>query len=181
MQGKESPLFLSYFKKDGIEYLPGGVKSGFHHVDRNVHKTRLLRVKGKRVARIQEVTLSSSSLTTSDVFILDAGAKIYLYIGETSNMYEKAKGVEVAASLRLQNSIRDETDPSIITSQSEVVHIHEDPQNPAFWALLGGETSASPHMSLVFIWLRDISIHIYCADSLLFSRRTLYLLLTPST
>eukprot|EP01042_Synura_sphagnicola_P002196 gene2196-2624_t len=119
VQGKESPLFLSYFKKDGIEYLPGGVKSGFHH----------------------EVTLSSSSLTTSDVFILDAGAKIYLYIGETSNMYEKAKGVEVAASLRLQNSIRDETDPSIITSQSEVVHINEDPQNPAFWALLGGETA----------------------------------------
>jgi hypothetical protein len=29
IQGHESSQFLSYFKEGGIEYLPGGVESGF--------------------------------------------------------------------------------------------------------------------------------------------------------
>lgn len=31
-QGHESELFMSYFKKTGLEYLPGGMESGFHKV-----------------------------------------------------------------------------------------------------------------------------------------------------
>lgn len=31
-QGHESELFMSYFKKVGLEYLPGGIDSGFNKV-----------------------------------------------------------------------------------------------------------------------------------------------------
>ena len=34
-QGHESELFMSYFKKTGLEYLPGGVDSGFNKVRRH--------------------------------------------------------------------------------------------------------------------------------------------------
>ena len=39
----------------GIEYLPGGVASGFHHVTRDDFGTRLLQLKGKRTVRSQQV------------------------------------------------------------------------------------------------------------------------------
>jgi hypothetical protein len=38
----ESDLFLSYFKKTGIEYLPGGIESGFNIVKEKVFVPRLL-------------------------------------------------------------------------------------------------------------------------------------------
>lgn len=90
-EGNESPMFLSYFKKTGIEYLPGGVESGFNHVDRDFYETRLLLVKGKRTVRCTSVPVSNASLNTGDCFILDCGKSLYLYNGSDSNKHEKAK------------------------------------------------------------------------------------------
>ena len=36
VQGSESDLFMSYFKATGIEYLPGGIESGFNKVEKDV-------------------------------------------------------------------------------------------------------------------------------------------------
>ena len=92
VEGNESQLFLSYFKSSGgIEYLPGGMESGFRKVERDVWPTRLLHLKGKRTVRVREVSLSTSSLNQGDVFILDAGLKLYLFNGSQANKYEKAK------------------------------------------------------------------------------------------
>lgn len=55
-QEHESQLFLSYFKS-GVRYEPGGVASGFRHVDQNQAETRLFQVKGSRNIRVKEVSL----------------------------------------------------------------------------------------------------------------------------
>ena len=97
VQGSESDLFMSYFKRTGgIEYLPGGVASGFKTVVSGTHPTRLLHLKGKRTVRVKEVKLTGASLVKNDVFVLDAGRKIYVFNGVNANKYEKAKGIEVA-------------------------------------------------------------------------------------
>ncbi|CAG0918118.1 unnamed protein product, partial [Notodromas monacha] len=54
VQGAESSKFLSYFKK-GIRYLPGGIKSGFTHVDPDAFEKRLFHVKGRRNVRVKQV------------------------------------------------------------------------------------------------------------------------------
>jgi hypothetical protein len=100
VQDNESQLFLSYFKSNGgVEYLPGGVESGFRKVERDVFPDRLLHVKGKRTVRVHEVPLSTSSLNSGDVFILDNGFKIYIFNGANANKGEKAKGLEVALNI----------------------------------------------------------------------------------
>ena len=38
----EGDQFLSYFKKSGVEYLPGGIESGFNIVKEKVFEPRLL-------------------------------------------------------------------------------------------------------------------------------------------
>lgn len=100
-QGNESGLFLSYFKSTGIEYLPGGVISGFQKVEKDVYRSRLLHLKGnKRTIQVSEVSLSNASLNSGDVFILDAGLTIYIYNGLSSNRFEKSKAAEVALHIR---------------------------------------------------------------------------------
>lgn len=93
VQGEESNLFLSYFKSSGgITYLPGGIISGFKAVVRDVYETKLLHLKGKRTVRVSTVPLSVASLNAGDVFILDAGLKIYIFNGRFANKFEKTKG-----------------------------------------------------------------------------------------
>ena len=54
VEGSESSLFLSYFRNShGIEYVPGGVVSGFRAVVVDSWPTRLLHLKGKRTVRVR--------------------------------------------------------------------------------------------------------------------------------
>lgn len=128
-EGNESPLFLSYFKDSGIEYLPGGVESGFTKVERDVYPTRLLQVKGKRTVRCTSVPVASSSLNTGDCFILDMGLSLYLYNGATANRQEKGKAVEVIQ--RIRDNERG--------GRASVTVIQEEPGCAAFWDALGGK------------------------------------------
>ena len=85
VRGVRGELFLSYFKKTGLQYKAGGVASGFAHVDRDSYPTRLLHCKGKRTVRCHEVAVSSASLNTGDVFILDVGLTLFVWNGYTSH------------------------------------------------------------------------------------------------
>ena len=93
VQGHESQLFMQCFKR--VEYLKGGVASGFKHVERGVYETRLLHLKGARMVRVSQVALSADSLNAGDVFILDQGELIMQWNGKDANKREKAKGLEV--------------------------------------------------------------------------------------
>jgi advillin len=129
VQGLESQQFLSYFKNTGgIEYLPGGVESGFRKVERDVYPTRLLQLKGKRTVRVTEVPTALSSLNKGDVFILDLGLKLFLFNGPNANKYEKSKGIEVANRLNAEER----------GGRAELIILDTDLRNEEFWGQFGG-------------------------------------------
>lgn len=99
VQEHESQLFISYFK-NGVRYLPGGVKSGFHHVDPDSFEKKLYHVKGSRNVRVKQVDPSISSMNNGDCFILDAGKNIYVYEGTKSRRIERLKAVTAAQQIR---------------------------------------------------------------------------------
>jgi len=120
-QGNESPLFQSYFS--GIQYLQGGIASGFRTVKPEEYKPRLFQVRRtKKSVRAFEVPVKASSLNKGDTFVLDAGLKIYTFIGEESNAFEKMKGGALAHNL-------------ISARQGKAKRAEPDAD---FWKLLGG-------------------------------------------
>lgn len=95
VEGYESDTFLSYFP-NGVQILIGGfinvfrlltisgIDSGFRHVETaGKHRTRLLHIKGRgnKVAAV-EVPLSASSLNSGDVFVLDHGNTVFMFVGK---------------------------------------------------------------------------------------------------
>jgi len=103
VQDHESSLFESHFKS-GIKYLPGGVKTGFTHVDPDAVEKRLFIVKGKRNIKVKQEDLSLSSLNKTDCFILDCGKShdVFVYMPQGSSRMERFKANQAA------NEIRDE-------------------------------------------------------------------------
>ncbi|KAF7272524.1 hypothetical protein GWI33_014685 [Rhynchophorus ferrugineus] len=101
-QEHESQQFLSYFKS-GVRYQPGGVASGFRHVDPSQAETRLFQVKGTRNIRVKEVDPSVASMNKGDCFILDIGKKIFVYVGIKAKRVEKLKATAAANQIRDQD------------------------------------------------------------------------------
>ena len=81
-------------------YLAGGVESGFKKVNRDEYEPRLLHVKGRRNIRVQQTKLSWGSMNRGDVFILDLGLTIYVWIGAQAGRLEKIKAMDVARRIR---------------------------------------------------------------------------------
>jgi len=130
VQEHESKQFLSCFK-GGVQYLDGGVKSGFKHVEKDKYEPRLLHLKGSRNVRVTQVPIKRESLNDGDVFVLDLGLTIYQWNGSKASKQEKAKGVDVCLKIkdderkgRAKYSMLDGTDKAA-----------ED----EFWKALGGK------------------------------------------
>ena len=81
IQGHEDDSFHAYF--DVVEYLDGGIESGFRHVEPDETHPVLFQVKGnKKVMTLTQVPLSKSSLNSGDSFILFCGkAKVWCWHG----------------------------------------------------------------------------------------------------
>jgi hypothetical protein len=117
-----------------VEYLAGGVDSGFKHVERGVYEKRLLRLKGARMVRVTTVPMSASSLNAGDVFILDLGLEIYQWNGSASNKKERAKGLDVAISIK-----DDERG-----GKARILPVAQGDEPEEFWAALGGRGPVAP-------------------------------------
>jgi gelsolin len=121
-QENESALFQSYFK--ALQYLEGGIASGFRTVKPEEYKPRLFHVKRTaKTVRATEVSVAAKSLNHGDVFVLDAGKEVYLYIGEHSNAFEKMKGGALAQNI-------------VSARQGKSKFIAEPDEK--FWKTLGG-------------------------------------------
>jgi gelsolin len=126
VQDFESDLFLSYFQPL-IQILQGGVESGFNHVKPTEYEPRLLHLKGKKRVRVAQVSLTSDSLNSGDVFIADGGLTIYQWNGKSSSLQERQKGGEVTRALRDERK-----------GQPKVIVIDEGKEDAGFWDLIGG-------------------------------------------
>lgn len=93
-EGCESSRFLAYFP-NGLQYLWGGVASGFNHVVDDT-KTRLLHVKGKKKIVATEVTVSWDSFNHGDIFVLEHKDQVYQWNGCESNPFERIKACRLA-------------------------------------------------------------------------------------
>eukprot|EP01137_Pigoraptor_chileana_P018286 Opistho-2@77538 len=129
IQGHESALFLSYFPK--LEIMSGGIESGFKHVKPEEYRPRLLHLKGKKNILVREVPLERGSLNSGDVFVLDAGLKLYQWNGSKAGGMEKQKGAELCRAI-------DDERKGLPT-----VHVFEegdkDKDIEVFWKTIGGE------------------------------------------
>jgi len=94
----ESAAFKALF--ESISYLKGGISSGFKRVESGASISRLMQVKkiGK-VKNVIEVPATSDSLNDGDAFVLDAGAKIYCWYGESCSAFEKMEANLLAERL----------------------------------------------------------------------------------
>uniref|UniRef100_A0A0M3J1T8 Gelsolin-like protein 1 (inferred by orthology to a C. elegans protein) n=1 Tax=Anisakis simplex TaxID=6269 RepID=A0A0M3J1T8_ANISI len=88
---------LRYFcrtsKMVSSEYLKGGAESGFRPVKDQYEnwKPRLFHCKGKRNVRCTEVECNWKELNLGDVFILDCGLQIYVWMPPESGRLERIK------------------------------------------------------------------------------------------
>ncbi|VUC34591.1 unnamed protein product [Clonostachys rosea] len=102
LQRSPSDDFLSLFPR--ISILSGGVSTGFRHVEDEEPKEEtitLLRVfsnpsGGADGVIVHEVEPTWQSLDEGDVFVLDAGDKIWVWQGKNCSPFEKAKASQVA-------------------------------------------------------------------------------------
>jgi gelsolin len=82
VQGHETDKFHGYF--EAVEYLDGGIESGFNHVQPDPEHPVLFRVKGtKKKMTLNQVPLTKNSLNDGDSFILFGGkAKVWCWHGQ---------------------------------------------------------------------------------------------------
>ena len=123
VMGHESIAFTKIFKQ--LNYMQGGVESGFTHVEAGTYVSKLFRVrKMKHTVKVAEVPCARASLNHGDCFILDAGADIFCWAGDSCSPFEKREANTFAENLENQRN-----------GAATVTH----DASPKFWALLGGE------------------------------------------
>lgn len=93
-QGDESDEFLSLFP-DGIDYVKGGrTTSGFYTVEETEYPHRMFRlheIAEKTRLHLETVVLSSNSLDSRFVFLIDTGHKLFIWNGIKSKNTTKQK------------------------------------------------------------------------------------------
>lgn len=130
VQGSESDAFLSFFPK-GIQYLPGGVESGFKVTQQDLFTAQLWQV--RRTAKggiiIEEEAVALKSLNHRDAFILVKGRNIYVWFGDEASPFVKNASNAKAESMESESN-----------GEQTVTHDLDD----TFWQAFGGKGPITP-------------------------------------
>ena len=119
----ESQDFMKLFKQ--MEYLEGGIESGFNKVEEGAFVAKLFRIrKVNGTIKVLEMVCNRSSLNQGDCFILDLGETLYPWFGDAASAFEKAKAGTVSHNMASQRN-----------GKATIKH---DPDSD-FWQALGGE------------------------------------------
>ncbi|KAG8192852.1 hypothetical protein JTE90_014629 [Oedothorax gibbosus] len=129
VHGQEPEHFLRIFQGK-LVILMGGHASGFKNIhdydDFDTDGTRLFQVRGTNDynTRAEQLSETSSSLNSNDVFILETPSVTYLWIGQDSNLTEQGLGRNLTA---------------VVSPGCEVLEIKEGEEPEEFWSALGGK------------------------------------------
>ena len=87
-QGKESELFKSFF--EFFTVVKGGIDANLEKFESKNYKARLFHVHsiGSKL-QSREITINKKNLDSGDVYLLDTGLKIFIWVGKNSNGFEK--------------------------------------------------------------------------------------------
>jgi len=130
VQGLESQEFTDLFP-NGVQYLAGGVESGFNITQKDIFMKQLWQVRRtpKNAIIIEEEQVELKSLNHRDAFILQKGPKIYLWFGDDVSPF-----VKNAANMHAEKMESD--------SNGEA---HKEREIDAeFWEALGGKGPITP-------------------------------------
>uniref|UniRef100_G3Q0E8 HP domain-containing protein n=1 Tax=Gasterosteus aculeatus aculeatus TaxID=481459 RepID=G3Q0E8_GASAC len=101
----------------------------------------LMQVKGRRHVQTRLVEPRASSLNSGDCFLLVAPEHCVVWLGEFSNVIEKAKAIDLAAFIQANK------DMGCRANQVQTIEEGVDPQGAdaqQFWTILGGQTAYQP-------------------------------------
>jgi len=116
----------------------GGIDTGFRHVEPEKYRSRLLHVKGTaKNSVVREVALSTKSLNSGDVFILDEGLKIYQFIGKDASAAEKAKAGKILKGIDEER--KSQVQRINLEEANEGKDASEKNAWEYFWKTLGGK------------------------------------------
>ncbi|XP_056266573.1 supervillin-like isoform X3 [Pseudoliparis swirei] len=101
----------------------------------------LMQVKGRRHVQTRLVEPRASSLNGGDCFLLVTPERCVVWLGEFSNVIEKAKAMDLATFIQTKKDL------GCRASRVQTVEEGVDPQGPdaqEFWTLLGGPAAYQP-------------------------------------
>ncbi|XP_036044181.1 supervillin isoform X3 [Onychomys torridus] len=101
-------------------------------------KLMLLQIKGRRHVQTRLVEPRASSLNSGDCFLLLSPQYCFLWVGEFSNVIEKAKASELATLIQTKRELGCRA--TYIQTIEEGINTHTHAAKD-FWKLLGGQTS----------------------------------------
>ncbi|XP_044076630.1 supervillin-like isoform X1 [Siniperca chuatsi] len=101
----------------------------------------LIQIKGRRHVQTRLVEPRASSLNSGDCFLLVTPEHCIVWIGEFSNVIEKAKAIDLATFIQTKK------DMGCRANQVQTIEEGVNPQGPdtqQFWTILGGQTAYQP-------------------------------------
>ena len=98
-QGKESKQFLSYFKI--FLYEKGGVEADLEAKKQKKLIMRLFEIHGSGYnVQVNQIPINKKNINPNNAYLFDSGINLFVYIGTSSNCFEKYKINLIAKTLK---------------------------------------------------------------------------------